>query len=312
MTEHASHSCPPDGLAFTLEAADGYALGARLWPQPAARQAAPVVIINAATSVQCRYYARFAAWLHAHGMHVLAYDYRGIGLSRPRRLRGFAASWTDWGRLDFGAALDWALQRFPGSPVDVVAHSFGGVAIGMAPFADRIRRAVTVGAQFAYWRDYDRRQRAAMLCKWHLAMPLVTRCLGYFPGKRLGWLEDTPAGVVYDWTARAPRYPDRPSARRLARQGIELPFARVGAQWLAISLADDPFGTPAATDRMLALYPGSERWHLRIAPADIGVPQIGHFAFFHARFQDTLWPLALQWLAGGALAPGWPGRLARP
>ncbi len=31
-----------------------------------------------------------------------------------------------------------------------------------------------------------------MLVKWHLAMPLLTMAFGYFPGKKLGWLEDTP------------------------------------------------------------------------------------------------------------------------
>ncbi|WP_243627985.1 hypothetical protein [Rhodovulum sp. BSW8] len=59
-----------------------------------------------------------------------------------------------------------------------------------------------VGAQFTYWRDYDRRQRRAMYLKWHLFMPAVTQRFGYFPGARLGWLEEVPRGVVRDW----PRY----------------------------------------------------------------------------------------------------------
>ena len=92
-------SPPPLPITFTAE--DTYALKGFVWRHAQPDAARPVVIINAATSVRCRYYARFAAFLHAHGFDVLTYDYRGIGESRPDRLRGFEAGWIDWGRLDF-------------------------------------------------------------------------------------------------------------------------------------------------------------------------------------------------------------------
>ncbi len=223
---------------FRHPAADGYSLGGFCWRHAQPDPQRPLVIINAATSVRCRYYARFADYLFAHGCDVLTYDYRGIGESRPASLRGFQASWSDWGRLDFEAMLAHAAAHFPDQPVDVVGHSFGGCAVGLAPSAGQIRRVVMVGAQFAYWRDYAANQRWQLFGKWHVVMPLLTRVFGYFPGKRLGWLEDTPSGVVHDWTTRTPRYEHRPSGRALAA----LPFAQVRAKTLAISLTDDPSG----------------------------------------------------------------------
>jgi len=199
--------------------------------------------------------------------------------------------------------LAHAAAHFPGQPIDVVGHSFGGCAVGLAPSAGQIRRVVMVGGQFAYWRDYAADQRWRLFGKWHVVMPLLTRALGYFPGKRLGWMEDTPAGVVDDWTTRTPRYEHRPSGRRLER----VPFAHVQAATLAISLSDDPFGTVAATERLLSYLQGAR--HLRIAPVDISVEEIGHFAFFHDRFRESLWPVALQWLQRGALDHGVPGTL---
>lgn len=293
---------------FRQCAADGYSLGGFCWRHADVDPERPVVIINAATSVRCRYYARFADYLFAQGCDVLTYDYRGIGESRPASLRGFQASWSDWAQLDFQAMLHRAQQMFPGQPVDVVGHSFGGCAAGLAPSAERIRRLVMVGAQFAYWRDYARDSRWRLLGKWHVLMPLLTWWFGYFPGKRLGWLEDTPAGVVQDWVARTPRYEHRPSARLLD----ELPFARVRAATLAISLTDDPFGTIEATERLLAYFSSAERLHLRLSPQAFGVREIGHFAFFHDRFRQTLWPIALQWLQQGRLAQGTPGEQVVP
>ncbi|CAB3849064.1 alpha/beta fold hydrolase [Achromobacter sp. SIMBA_011] len=285
-----------DSQRITLRAADGVPLGGYVWrhadPDPAGPR--PVVVINAATSVRCRYYARFAAYLHQHGFDVLTYDYRGIGESRPASLRGFRASWMDWGEKDFEAVLGYVRHHFPGQPVDVVAHSIGGFVTGLAPSASGLRRIFTMGAQYAYWRDYAAGQRLRMLAKWHVAMPLLAACLGYFPGRRLGWLEDTPRGVVRDWSFMGARFEGRGGPdRRVAA------MAAVTAPILALSVTDDEFGTEAAIARLLAYFTGSARTHLRLAPASLGLDAIGHFAFFHDRFRDTLWPIALGWLSRG-------------
>ena len=283
-------------------------LGGVEWRHGAGDPTRAVVIINAATSVRCTYYSRFAEYLFSHGLDVMLFDYRGIGVSRAGSLRRFLASWSDWGALDFEALLQRAQRDYPGQPVDVVGHSFGGCAVGLAASGAVIRHVVTVGAQFACWRDYAPAQRWQMFAKWHGVMPLLTRLCGFFPGTRLGWLEDTPAGVVRDWVTCSTHYGQLPSARQLAT----LPFASVSARTLAISLSDDPFGTVAAIERLLSHFSASSRTHLRISPEDIGVTEIGHFAYFHSRFQDSLWPIALQWLQAGELANDVPGAIQHP
>ncbi|NWE38068.1 alpha/beta fold hydrolase [Pseudomonas yamanorum] len=293
----------PQAEPFREAAADGHLIGGFTWRHIRTDLERPVVIINAATSVRCRHYSRFADYLFANGFDVITYDYRGIGESRSGSLKGFKASWSDWGVLDFEAILQRAQREFAGQPIDVVGHSFGGCAAGLGASGAVIRRLVTVGAQFAYWRDYEASGRWRMFTKWHVVMPLVTAMFGYFPGKRMGWLEDTPAGVVRDWSTPTAGYEKRPSGRALS----ELPFSRVKAQVLAISITDDPFGTVPAIERLLRYFEGSERTHLRIAPEDIGEKEVGHFAFFRSQYQDRLWPIALAWLQRGELAEGTPG-----
>ncbi len=292
-----------------IPAADGYPLFARQWSaeKPGLVNIAPVVVINAATSVDSRYYSRFAAWLNARGMHVITYDYRGIGGSRPASLRGFDANWLDWGRLDCEAILQYARRRFPRSPIHVAAHSIGGFILGLAPSSHLIRRVFSMGAQFAHWRDYAPNQRLGMLWRWHVVMPLLTHALGYFPGKRLGWLEDTPKGVVQDWTHRSPRFEDAfiAGSRRLPdaeRQQIAQSFSRLTADTLALSITDDPFGTVSAIQRQLAYFSNARKIHIHLAPRAIGEPSIGHFAFFNDRYKESLWHLPLLWLRDGTLA----------
>ncbi|HYW90901.1 MAG TPA: alpha/beta fold hydrolase [Gammaproteobacteria bacterium] len=311
MDAPVSHTTKP--VPLSVEAPDGYRLAGSLWRHrgPTSRPR-PVVIVNAATSVRRRYYARFAAFLHGRGFDVITYDYRGIGDSRPASLRGFPGGWLEWGGLDFEAMLRHAETAFPDQPVHVVGHSVGGFLVGLAESSHRIERIFTMGAQFAHWRDYRRGRRLRMLLKWHLAMPAITAALGYFPGARLGWMEDTPRGVVHDWTRRSSRFEDfwRRGPRRLSaarRRALVERFAAVRAPILAVGVTDDPFGTEAAVRRLLAYYRGAERTHLVIPPSALGRTSVGHFAFFHERLREALWDIPLEWLAGGRLPPETPG-----
>jgi predicted alpha/beta hydrolase len=291
----------------TIHAKDGYALTGQIWRHHNAPDASdaseprPVVIINPATSVRCSYYSRFAAFLHTHGFDVITYDYRGIGGSRPPSLRSLNAGWLDWGRLDFEAVLQLASSTFPRQPVQVVAHSIGGVLVGLAPSNHLIERVFTMGAQFAHWRDYASHKRFGMLIKWHAIMPALTAALGYFPGGTLGWMEDTPRGVVRDWIAPQPRFEDAfrhgPHALTEAeRATLVKGFAALRGPMLALSVTDDEFGTVSAIERLLAYFRNSQTTHLRIPPEEMGYREIGHFAFFHNRFETSLWQIPLEWL----------------
>ncbi len=297
-------------ISFCVEATDGYCIRGQYWRHPeASEQPRAVVIINPATSVCARYYARFAEYLFQYDLDAIIYDYRGIGESRPGTLRGFRASWLDWGHLDFDAVLRFANRSFAGQPIHVVAHSVGGFVIGLAPSNHLIQRIFTVGAQYAHWRDYAKGQRFKMIMKWHIVMPLLTVLFGYFPGKRLGWLEDTPKGVVRDW-GRSQRKIEKTcehgylAVEHADRQALVEQFRAVTAPTLAVGLSDDEFGTIEAIERLLAYFKNSPKTHLRLSPEMFGVSDIGHFAFFHSRFEHLLWHIPLEWLRTGKVSDG--------
>ncbi|KAB2541277.1 alpha/beta hydrolase [Salipiger aestuarii] len=290
---------------FTASAEDGYPIRGSIWHGAGK---GPVVIIHAATAVRARYYARFAAWLAGQGASVLTFDYRGIGESRSTPIRQLNAGWVDWGLLDAEAVLAYAMRRWPHRLYMAVGHSIGGFALGLAPSAAHLDRIVTVGAQFAYWRDYARRQRLSMVLKWHVVMPALTGLFGFFPGERLGWLENVPRGVARDWSRMGPRF-EASVDTVLDRADLAQLHGTTCASLLAVGLTDDPYGTDAAIGRLLSYYTGAERTHLKIAPEDIGEDKVGHFAFFHSRFEQTLWPLASAWLLTGQLPESVPGKV---
>lgn len=309
-------SNPPPPVQVTIPAVDGFPLHAHVWVHELkdGKNPAPVVIINPATSVQSRYYSRFADFLHSHGFNVITYDYRGIGGSRPKEMRGFEASWLDWGCKDFEGILQFAATCYKGQPILVAAHSVGGFLVGMAPSNHLIERVFTMGSQFAYWRDYAKHKRFAMYLRWHIVMPTLTAIFGYFPGKRLGWLEDTPRGVVRDWVAPHPRFEDiyKSGPQALSqeeRAQLVESFGRLMGPTLAVSVSDDEFGTIPAIHRLLGYYKNSPSTHMRIEPGALGQRAIGHFAFFNARYADSLWRIPLAWLLNGTVTDEVPGQL---
>ena len=283
---------------FTLHTADGYPLAAHHWSHPSLIPKA-IVVINPATAIKAAYYHRYAKFLVANGMAVLTYDYRGIGDSRFVSLRKMRkTSKLDWGRYDCDAALDWAHRTYPEVPVYMVAHSIGGLLLGLAKSNTCVERCITVGAQYAYWRDYEPGQKLGMWLRWHALMPALTALLGYFPAKALGWHEDLPAAAAYEWAFRPAKLEH---AYRGADSDVLAHFAGMTGDLLAIGMTDDPFGTEAALDRLLAYFSRSNRVHVRISPESTGVPDIGHFAFFHDRFKPTLWQQSLDWLVAGTI-----------
>ncbi|HEX8012947.1 MAG TPA: alpha/beta fold hydrolase [Casimicrobiaceae bacterium] len=287
---------------FTLAAADGYPLAARLWTRGEGAQPLAVALVNAGAGISSAYYDRFAHFLAARDVPTLVYDYRGIGRSRPRSLRGFAASVEDWGSKDCAAALEWLGARFPGARRLVVGHSVGGFVTGFVTNGPMIDLLLLVGAHTGYWRDYAPRARVGMYLLWHVTMPILARLVGYFPGRRIHLLEDLPAGVAIEWANRRRadfwwnlRTEDgQPDSARI--EELVGRFLGIHARTLALRFTDDAFATEASTDRMLGLFRNCNATRLVIGPPDVGGQKIGHFGFFRSRFRGTLWPRVVEWL----------------
>lgn len=274
-----------------ITASDGYRLAATLFRPDAAAPRA-TLIINSAMAVPRGYYAEFAAAAAESGYAAVTYDYRGIGGSRPARLRGFAARAADWMALDFEAVLAWARREIAAPRTFVVGHSFGGNAFGLAPSAPTIDGAVFVAAQSGYWKHWPAPRRYLLGALWHGVTPLLPRLFGYMPGWA-GLGHDVPAEVMRQWSAWC-RSPGYATADASADAGG---YRRLRAPLRMLSIADDHLYAPAAAvQALIELYPAAPCEHVRVAPRRLGLQRVGHFGFFRAR-NRALWPFAFDWLA---------------
>jgi len=280
-------------FAFTADGGTVALSGRYYAPQSAVKA---VVLIAGAMGVKQDYYAEFVQWLAAQGYASMSFDYRGMGESLPagRSLRGFRADLFDWSR-DIDAAIDALLVRHRDAPLFVVGHSLGAQLPGLLRHRDRIAGLVSVAAGSGYWRDNAPQLKRIVLYFWHVLVPVAVAIAGYFPGRRIGKVGDLPRGVVMQWRRWClhPRY-------HVGAEGeaVRQRFAAARFPVVALSITDDELMTERGTRVLIDCYENAPRQLQRIAPADVGAQRIGHFGFFRAQFEPTLWRRLEQLLAG--------------
>ena len=82
-----------------IPAMDGFQLAATLYRPDRQSKVERFALITSAMGVKRRYYDPYARFLCEQGIAGLAFDFRGIGDSRPSDLRHFEASMLDWRHL---------------------------------------------------------------------------------------------------------------------------------------------------------------------------------------------------------------------
>jgi predicted alpha/beta hydrolase len=268
-----------DVRSIELRAADGGALAATVYDAGAS----DALLIASAMGVKRRYYDAFARYVAERGRNVVTLDYRGIGDSRPRSLRGFDATMHDWGTLDIPAAIDWIARELRPRSFAYLGHSAGGQLAGLAPNIECVDRLVFVAAQSGYWRHWPGVRAYGLGFLW-VAMPVVSRALGWFPGKLLMGSEDLPRGVASQW-AQWGRHPEY-----LFGYNDPAMYARVTAPLLAYSLRVDHYAPRAAVDALVVRYSNAQVTRVH---RDDG---IGHFDAFRRGKGESLWEEIVAWL----------------
>ncbi|MBI4986482.1 MAG: alpha/beta fold hydrolase [Rhodocyclales bacterium] len=268
----------------TVAAGNGQAIAASFFRPPGEAKAA--VLIVPAMGTGQRYYAPFAAWLAARGFVVATFDYVGTGLSRAADLRRLDVDIFDWARFDCRAMVDAAAAAAPGKPLYWLGHSLGGQILPLVPNRERVAKAVTIACGSGYWLENAPALKWKVWWLWFVVAPLATRLCGYFPGRRLRKVGDLPRGVIAQWR-RWCLHPDYAVGAEGA--AVQAQFAAVRAPITSLSFTDDELMSARNTESLHGFYVNAAKTMKRIAPQDVGAKRIGHFGFFNARFERSLW-----------------------
>ena len=265
-----------------LVADDGRELRAT-WFRPGGTPRGGVVVVPA-MAVPASYYAEFATWLAEQGFLALTFDYRGMG--SPAEMRAERGDVLRWAGDAASAleALDEEVRATAGRlPLTWVGHSLGGQVL---PFArhDLLDRAVFVASGSGYWRHNVPAVRRWAPLLWRVIAPAAIRAAGYYPGSRIGLLDDLPPQVMRQW-ARWCLSPDY--------YGIDVPrlqdrLDEVTVPIAALSFEDDELLSRTSIEALNELFRRAPLTHEHHAPGDLDARRIGHHGFFRPRHR-TAW-----------------------
>ena len=244
--------------------------------------------------VRQSFYEPFARWLAQQGFRVTTFDYRGQGDSLHGSMRSVKADLFDWA-ADYEAVISAAKAALPSHPLYLLGHSLGAQLPGLLRKPEQVDGLLSVAAGSGYWRDNAPRLRRVVPYFWWVLVPLATRLCGYFPGRALKKVGDLPAGVILQWRRWClhPRYSVGAEGPAVAQR-----YGAVRFPVLALSMADDELMTLRGTHNLVNLYANTERRVECITPGDVKARRIGHFGFFRAQFQSSLWPRVADLLDG--------------
>ena len=269
-----------------ISASDGYPVHAHLFEPEIGN--GKLLLVNSATGVKQQVYFAFAQWLAEKGFVVITYDYRGIGLSKPEKMKGFKASMRTWGTQDYAAITRYIRKHFDDLVPFCLGHSVGALILGMNKDSAMFKKFVFVGAQDAYLRHLPYKVTFTAAIGFGIAVPVTNTFLGYFPAHWFGLGESLPKGSANDW--RTLVLHKKSTARLLEKLGDNF-AAALDQETVVLYAEDDPWVKMKGMESMMnSVYPNLKKSYREIKAVESPIGKIGHINFFRS-YNKPLWEI---------------------
>ena len=249
-----------------------------------------LLLINSATGVKQQLYFSFASYFSEKGFAVITYDYRGIGLSKPARMKGFKASMRIWGSVDYKTLTDYIRIHFDDYKKYVLGHSVGALILGMNEDSRIFDELVFVGTQNAFIGNLKFRTKIEALLGFGIVQPVTTGLLGYFPAQWFGLGESLPKNCASDWRTLIL---NRKSTNRLLEKTGDS-SKDLQQRVLVIRAEDDAWLTEKGVKSLLKdTYPNLKPNYRLVKTSESEQGEIGHVNFFRS-YNKNLWDIILK------------------
>ena len=281
-----------DFLLYTMEkliitTKDQYQLSAHIFKPEKSNE--KIILINSATGVKQQVYFSFAQFFAEQGFTVITYDYRGIGLSKPEKMRNFKASMRTWGSKDFKRLTEFILENFPDYQKFCLGHSVGALIIGMNENSKVFERFIFVATQNAFIGNLKWKTKLEAFLGFGFAQPFFSELFGYFPAHWFGLGESLPKNCAYDWRTLIL---NRKSTGKLLLKTNDY-SKELNQKVLVLYAEDDVWLTDKGVKSLLNdVYPNLKPDYRFLQTSESEKGEIGHVNFFRS-YNKKLWNIIL-------------------
>lgn len=248
-----------------------------------------VMIIAPTGELTKEFYDPFAEYMCGKGFSVIVFDYRGMGNSGPVDIKNYEASMHQWAVQDIDAVILYAKNYYPGFEIIYTGHCTGGEIFGLAQASQYINRLILVSSALSckkYW-TFKARARISWL---RLTVKFLNKWYGYFPGKRYGYPENFPGGVMHQYINWCN------SSNGLFDSFPDNNYRKLQIPVLAFNFSDDWHSPVKAIKELHSRFENASISWQYIRPGDLGLSKIGNSGFFNRQVETILWPQTLEWL----------------
>lgn len=248
-----------------------------------------LLLINSATGVKQQVYFSFAHYFSEQGFTVITYDYRGIGLSKPKEMKGFHGSMRIWGSKDYKTLTQYIKTEFSGYRKYCLGHSVGALILGMNEDSEIFEELIFVGTQNAFVGNLKLKTKIEAYLGFGIVQPLTTSLLGYFPANWFGLGESLPKNCAYDWRTLIL---NKKSTNRLLEK-IDDYSKNLTQKVFVIRAEDDVWLTEKGVLSLLNnTYPNLTPTYRLVKTSESEKKEIGHVNFFRS-YNSKLWDIIL-------------------
>ncbi|OCK52700.1 alpha/beta hydrolase [Chryseobacterium sp. CBo1] len=253
-----------------------------------------IIVINSATGVKQQVYFSFAQFFAEKGFTVITYDYRGIGLSKPQKMRNFKASMRMWGSEDFRTITEFVANNFPDYQKFCLGHSVGALIVGMNERSEIFERFVFVATQNAFIGNLKWNTKMEAFFGFGLAQPFFTELFGYFPAHWFGLGESLPKNCAYDWRTLIL---NKKSTGKLLLKTNDY-SKKLNQKVLVLYAEDDVWLTEKGVKSLLSdVYSDLKPTYRLLKTSESEKSEIGHVNFFRS-YNKKLWNIVLDNIKG--------------
>lgn len=246
-----------------------------------------------AMGVRASYYELFATNLCGQGFNVVTADWRGHGKSSIR-----ASRTHDFGYKEIINDLKELIEHtyiwFPNTKKTIIiGHSFGG-QIGSL-FASRypnvINGLILIAACSVYYRGWGKFDRIKLRLAGNIFYPL-SKIIGYFPGRTIGFGDREARTVIKDWCYNA-LYGEYRLTN--SKHDYELSLKKLSTPILSISIENDYLASRTAVENLYKKFSSdSPVLHLHLTSDQTKISPLNHFSW--AKNPDYFVQLVKNWI----------------
>jgi predicted alpha/beta hydrolase len=230
-----------------------------------------------AMGVRASYYESFADNLCGHGFNVVTADWRGQGKSSVRASKKINFGYEEI-IGDLKELIEHTDKWFPSTKKIIVGHSLGGQigSLFASRYPNLINGLILITSCSVFYKGWDRIDRVKLYIAGN-SFYLLSRIIGHFPGRIIGFGGREARTVIKDWCYNA-IYGEYKLAN--SNHNYELSLKKMNKPVLSFSVEDDQLASRTAIENLLKKFdPQASIFHLHLTSDLTNISPLNHFSW---------------------------------